>query len=158
MYFLSWRLVRNVGKSVLWVSGLTPRLVCHCDWRLPAIAVLEVLVLNQYTIPTRLVPVGSHVCRSALALFTSKTAVGSLPSPRYPWRPLLITPPVAGLQVMPPGPQATLTSWVRSIASEKARRPARAMGSSMLPPAGAKGPVLKLKPTQVVRPPGMLTN
>src|SRR5262252_5979100 len=101
-------------------------------------------------------------CSSALAIIGSNLAYGSWLSPRYPLKPFVIGPPVAGKQVTDLA-QATLASRARSSARLKAARaawpgvsaPLVVVGSQGVAPGlSANGPSTKLKPTAVVCAPG----
>ena len=116
----------NCEASLLGSSAtLTPRLVCHSFCRKAATGSFSPPALYEYFKLAVSFPVGSYCLRSDLACVASNFASGSAPSPRYPIRPLVISPPVAG---------AHWTLWhtveasaVLSTASAKALRSPRAV-------------------------------
>src|SRR5579859_5714784 len=119
---------------------LTPRFWLHCAARLVHTAWLKGFVSNVYARPFTFDPLGSQAWYSFLAAAGSNRAFESAPSPRYPTRPLLSTPPVASVHVVP-AEQTASTRALRSMAVAKAWRPG-------LPASPAKGPLCMLNPTQ----------
>src|SRR5207248_11575716 len=85
----------------------TPRFCFHCAARLVHTAWLNGFVSNVYVRPLTFDPLGSQAWYSFLAAARSSLAFASAPSRRCPTRPLLSTPPVAAVPLVPAGQRAS---------------------------------------------------